>query len=370
MYNGGYDPAYGGGGYYGQPPPGGQPAPYYPPQGYQQPPQGYGQQPGGYGAPAPYQQPPPGYHDPNYAQPPPGAYGAPGAYQPAPYYPPQGYQQPPQGYAAPTGYDQYGQPIPQAFNPPPYQGYAATAGVNQDLYCKPVGNELANSSGKKNKLGKLLGMASGALGMSSGTAGGGDAESGLRDLLSEGISEGARVLSVENGYLSHNIVKILLPAKWQRIADKLAKFGLASKIDRFILSMNRAAEAAAKAALHIFQQFIVKLHFGDVKTILQGPDTAATQFFRERSEADLKSAYRPVVEQTMNQWEVTRQYSEISSTMSSIPFVSDVLVDIEDYTVSRALDGLFYVMGEKEKAIRKDPAKQISHMISGIFKLH
>ena len=192
-------------------------------------------------------------------------------------------------------------------------------------------------------------------------------ETGARDLLSVGMTEAIKVVALENGYFSNQFIKILLPDKWKPIVSIISKLGLQKKLDKLVLSMNRAAERAAASALNIFHHFIRGIHFSDLKTILFGGETAATDFFKSRTERDLTEAYKPVVTTAMNEWQVTRHYSELSHHVEHVPLVKDFAINIEDYTVSRSLHGLFWMLAEKEKAVRNDPRLRVTKALQEIF---
>lgn len=193
-------------------------------------------------------------------------------------------------------------------------------------------------------------------------------ETGARDLLSVGMTEAIKVVALENGYFSNQFIKILLPDKWKGIVSVISKLGMQKKLDKLILSMNRAAERAAASALNIFHHFIRGIHFSDLKTILFGGDSSATEFFKSRTERDLTEAYKPVVTEAMNEWQVTRHYGELSRKVEHLPVVKDFAVNIEDYTVNRSLQGLFWMLADKEKAIRNDPRLRVTKALQEIFR--
>jgi hypothetical protein len=143
--------------------------------------------------------------------------------------------------------------------------------------------------------------------------------------------------------------------------------GYQSKIDAFILSMNRAAEAAAPSARKIFVDAIVAMSFDDARKILSGDDTAATDYFKSNTTDQLVAAFRPFVEKTMNENGVTQQYEALSGELKSIPFAKNEGIDINKYVVNKALDGLFYILAEEERKIRKNPAAQTTELLKEVF---
>ena len=143
--------------------------------------------------------------------------------------------------------------------------------------------------------------------------------------------------------------------------------GYGPKVDDFILSMNRAAESAAPAARKIFIDAITAMTFEDAHRILSGGDTAATNYFKDKTTPQLTSAFRPVVEQAMAKNAVTQQYNALASQYKSIPFAKNQDLDISRYVVSKALDGLFYELGQEERKIRQDPAAQTTSLLKEVF---
>jgi len=190
---------------------------------------------------------------------------------------------------------------------------------------------------------------------------------GIKDLLKRASAEAVKILGVTDGYFTHQVAKILLPPNLGAIASVARRFKLDSYIERFILSMNRAAEQAATSALPIFHRFISGLSGNDLANMVTGEGSAATQFFRQQSERDLEQAYAPIVVQSMDSWNVTRHFNEIQNRAKHIPGLNNFHVDIHQYTVKKALDGLFYVLGDQENKLRADPTGHISNVMHQFF---
>jgi len=138
-------------------------------------------------------------------------------------------------------------------------------------------------------------------------------------------------------------------------------------VDEFILSMNRAAEQAAPHAKKIFWDAIGEMTFDDARKILNGDDTAATEFFRIKTTDRLAAAFRPMVDRAMNEVGVTRQYKALVAQSQAIPFVKSEALDIDQYVLTKALDGLFYVLGEEERKIRRNPTARVTDLLKEVF---
>lgn len=191
---------------------------------------------------------------------------------------------------------------------------------------------------------------------------------GLKEALTVGVENVVEVLRKENGYFGNDKIRIPLPKPLDKMESTLRRVGYGPKIDEFILSMNRAAEDAAPAARDIFVDAVAAMSIEDARAILKGNDTAATDYFKERTIESLTEAFTPIVKQRMAQYEVVGQYNQIVGRYRSIPFIrkySDP--NVEGYTVQKALDGLFYTLGKEEKKIREDPSARITDLLKKVF---
>ena len=190
---------------------------------------------------------------------------------------------------------------------------------------------------------------------------------GLKQALE--VATGSAVTSTGrvDGYFGNQAIKILMPEKLQTLEKGLRTVGYGSQVDEFVLSMNRAAERAAPSARRIFLDAIAGMTFDDARKILNGSDTAVTEFFKSRSTDKLTAAFRPVVNQTMNEVGVARQYNELVSRFRAIPFARAEAFDLDGYVVQKGLDGLFHVVGEQERLIRSDPAARTTDLLKEVF---
>ena len=191
--------------------------------------------------------------------------------------------------------------------------------------------------------------------------------SGLKEALRVGADNSVKLTGQRDGYFGNEAIKILMPSNLRPVEKGLRAIGYGSKVDSFVLSMNRAAEAAAPAAKKIFGDAILSMSFDDARKILSGGDTAATDYFKSKTSTQLTAAFRPVVEKTMSENSVTQQYKDLLGQAQSIPFMKSQSLDITRYVVSKALDGLFYTLGQEEKKIRKDPVARTTSLLKDVF---
>ena len=211
------------------------------------------------------------------------------------------------------------------------------------------------------ELGKRLGIGD-ASGLSESRA-----AAGLKEALRVGATNAVKLTGKTDGYFGNEAIKILMPNNLRPVEKGLRAIGYGPKIDDFILSMNRSAEAAAPAARKIFGDAILAMTFDDARKILSGGDTAATDYFKGKTSGQLTAAFQPIVKKMMNRNGVTQQYKALTEQYQSIPFAKNLTFDIDKYVVTKALDGLFYELADQERQIRKDPAARTSALLKEVF---
>ena len=210
-----------------------------------------------------------------------------------------------------------------------------------------------------------------------GLGGQGSAGAGLSDAkIGAGLKEALQVATEKtvsltgktDGYFANQAIKILMPEKLRSFETGLRAVGYGGQIDELVLGMNRAAERAAPQARQIFFDAIGDMSFDDARKLLNGGDTAATEYFRGKTTPRLTTAFRPVVEQSMSQVGVSRQYKDLVGRFDSIPFAKSQAFDLDGYVVDRGLGGLFAVLGEQEKQIRTNPTARATDLLKEVFK--
>ena len=213
-------------------------------------------------------------------------------------------------------------------------------------------------------LGSLSGLGGGA-GASSLTPD--QASGGLKEALSKGIATSVSSTGRPGGYFDNAAIKILMPPKLQRVEQGLRAMGAGPKVDEFEKSMNTAAEEAAPEAKAILLQALKEMSFTDAKGIVTGGKTAGTEYFKRKTTEQIEVAFRPIVERTMAKSGVTQQFTALMGAAPAVPFVKTPTVDVNQYVLDKAVDGLFYVMGEEETKIRTDPAAQVTPLLRTVF---
>ena len=195
----------------------------------------------------------------------------------------------------------------------------------------------------------------------------GTAASGLKEALSIGTRNAVDYVSRQDGYFGNQAIKILMPDNIQKVADVLGKIGYQKQVDDFVLSMNRAAEKAAPKAATFFGDAIKEMTIEDARKILGGGDTAATEFFREKTHDKLYAEFKPVISSSVNEVGATRSYKEMMGKYESVPFMDKKSLDLDHYVTNKALDGLFYMVGQEERKIRTDPAARVTDLLKTVF---
>jgi len=190
---------------------------------------------------------------------------------------------------------------------------------------------------------------------------------GLKEALSTGTENAVNTVSKADGYFGNQMIKILMPEKIRMVSDVLSKLGYQKEVDDFVLGMNRAAEKAAPKAAAVFGDAIREMTFDDARKILNGGDTAATEFFKTKTHDKLYDAFKPIISSSMDEVGATRSYKEMMSKYETIPFMDRTSVDLDHYVTDKSLDGLFYMVGQEEKKIRTDPAARATDLLKTVF---
>jgi hypothetical protein len=191
--------------------------------------------------------------------------------------------------------------------------------------------------------------------------------SGLQEALKIGTGNAVAQTGTVDGFLANQAIKILMPKSLQTIEKPLRLIGYGPQIDEFVVGMNRAAEKAVPFAKDIFWDAIGQMTFDDARKILNGSDTAATEYFKAKTSKKLQAAFRPSVESVMNEVGVNRQYNELVGRYQSVPFAKSITFDVNQYVTEKATDGLFYVVGQEEKKIRTNPAARVTDLLKDVF---
>jgi len=191
--------------------------------------------------------------------------------------------------------------------------------------------------------------------------------SALKQALQQGTSKSTNLLSAVNGYFGNPAVKIVFPPEAQKAEKALRGMGLGKLCDNVILSLNRAAENAAKDAEPIFLNAIKNMSISDVSGVLLGPKDAATQYFKKTTTAQLAAQFKPVIQASLNKVNATKYYGQAAGEYNKLPFVKHINPDIADYATQRAIDGLFVMIAKEELNIRQNIGARSTPLMQKVF---
>ena len=189
---------------------------------------------------------------------------------------------------------------------------------------------------------------------------------GLKQALQISTSKAVAASGKPDGFLKNQAIKIVLPEELQTVGKGMRLLGMGAKVDQLEVGMNRAAEKATPKAKAIFLSSLEKMSFDDARKILSGDNTAATEYFKRTSTTDLTAAFSPIVHASMENVGVMQQYNRM---LESAPGGSALAgrFDLDKYVVGKTLDGLFYMLGQEESKIRKNPAAQTTNLLKEVF---
>lgn len=190
---------------------------------------------------------------------------------------------------------------------------------------------------------------------------------GLKEALIKGISKGSDLVSQMDGYFKNPEIKIPFPPEVKKVEDRLRQIGLGNEVDKFVMTLNRGAEDAAKEAKPIFIEAIRAMTIEDAWSILRGEDDAATQYLKRTTSGLLKEKFKPVIQNSLNKVNATKYYGDIVTRYNQIPFVQKVNPDLDDYATEKAIEGLFLMIAKEEKNIRENPVARTTELLKRVF---
>ncbi len=190
---------------------------------------------------------------------------------------------------------------------------------------------------------------------------------GLREALKVGSERVVRQVGAPDGFNADPEIHIRLPGTLQNVQSMLQRVGMAELADDLELKLNRGAEAAAPEAKALFWKAINEMTLDDAKKIYDGPDDAATRYFKGKRSPPRAERMAPIVDSSLSEVGAIRAYDDMMARYEAIPFVPDVKADLTDYVVQKALDGIFFYIAKEEAAIRNDPAARTAELLKKVF---
>ena len=194
-----------------------------------------------------------------------------------------------------------------------------------------------------------------------------DATTALRAALEKGSLSAAASLGRMDGFLGKPAVRIALPDSAQRAERMLRRVGMGKYADELVVTMNRAAEAAVPEARTLFVQAVKKMSVQDAKGIITGGETAGTDYFRRSTRAQLHDRFLPIVQRATARVDLAQKYDQYAQSAAAVGLLRKEDADLDQYVTEKALDGLYLMVAEEEKRIRKDPVAAGSSIIRKVF---
>ncbi len=194
-----------------------------------------------------------------------------------------------------------------------------------------------------------------------------DASAGLKKALDQGINNAVDKLGVAGGFLNDPKVKIPLPPKLEKAEGALRMMGMGGQADELVTAMNRAAEAAVPESRVLLKQALKQMSVEDAKRILTGGDDAATQYFKQVTYAPLKIKFAPIIASATAKVKLAESYDKVAAKGVALGILKPEDANIQAYVTEKTLDGLYLMMAEEERAIRKDPMGQASDLLKKVF---
>ncbi|MFM9911902.1 MAG: DUF4197 domain-containing protein [Methylophilaceae bacterium] len=196
-----------------------------------------------------------------------------------------------------------------------------------------------------------------------------DASGGLKDALIQGVGSAVGKLGAADGFLGNPKVKIPLPDSLKKIEKGMKMFGMGKQSDELVTRMNRAAEAAVPEAKTLLVDSVKQMSLADAKAILTGGDDSATQYFKKTTAGPLAEKFLPIVKNATAKVQLAEQYNKYAEMGAKFGVVKKDQANLEQYVTNKALDGLYVMMAEEEKNIRKNPLGAGTDLAKKVFGL-
>lgn len=194
-----------------------------------------------------------------------------------------------------------------------------------------------------------------------------EATSGLKEALIVGAGKAINNLGSPDGFFGNPLVKIPLPDGMQKAEKAMRMFGMGKQADDLVLKMNRAAELAVPEAKTLLVNAVKKMSVTDAKNILTGGEDAATQYFKSATSGPMAEKFLPIVKKATENVQLAQQYNKYAEMGSKYGMVKKEQANVEQYVTQKALDGVYLMMAEEEKGIRRDPMGQASKLLKKVF---
>ncbi len=194
-----------------------------------------------------------------------------------------------------------------------------------------------------------------------------DTAGGIKQALTQGATKAVELLGKQDGFLGNDKVKIPLPDALEKANKLLKAMGRGADADALVTAMNRAAEAAVPEAKKLLVSAVKNMSVTDAKNIVVGGETSVTEFFRGKTQDQLSKQFLPIVQKYVNKLGLTQQYDKLAGQGVKLGLVKQQDAKVDGYVTRKALDGLYFMIGEEEKNIRQDPVGAAGDLAKKVF---
>jgi hypothetical protein len=194
-----------------------------------------------------------------------------------------------------------------------------------------------------------------------------EASTGLRQALAQGANQAVSSLGKKDGFLLNKQVKIPLPPRLAKMEKVMRMAGMGAQADDLVLAMNRAAEAAVPEAKPLLLDAVKSMSVNDAKKILTGGDDSVTQFFKAKTSDPLMLKFIPIVQKYTANVDLAKKYNQVAGKGLQLGLLKNEDSDIDNYVARSALDAVYKIIGQEEKAIRANPAKAVGDLAKKVF---
>lgn len=194
-----------------------------------------------------------------------------------------------------------------------------------------------------------------------------DAASGVRVALERGAAAAVSLLARSDGFLGNPKVRIELPGFLKDAAKLLKATGQGKRVDELVTAMNRAAEAAVPEAKVLLLNAVKAMSVEDGLKIVRGGDTSVTDFFSTKTREPIGQKFLPIVSRATEKVSLAQKYDAVAGKAAGMGLLKKEDADLKGYVTRKALDGLYLMIGEEEKKIRRDPVATGSVILKKVF---
>lgn len=190
---------------------------------------------------------------------------------------------------------------------------------------------------------------------------------GLKEALIQGANKAVGQIGKTDGFLQNAKIKIPMPENLAKVESAMRKLRMGKYADELVVTMNRAAETATSEATAMLVDAVKAMTVNEAKSILTGPENAATEYFRKTTSEGLRAKFLPIVEQATNKVQLAKYYDKFAGKAASVGLLKSEQTDLNGYVTQKALDGLYTTIADEEKAIRANPVKRTTSMVQKVF---